>query len=319
MKQGFTLLEVIVVMAIIATLVGIMVPFVYRIWESSDIEVTKERMLDLKRAMVGDARMVQNGIRTHFGYIGKNAQLPASLDAARDYLAPGYDPNAFKLDAWGRPLVYAASALYEDGAADPLGRRIRATLQSAGPNGITGDADDISAISNPDLQISSAEVAPAERITGNIHVLIHNSVAVTYDPVPDPADPSKTIGWTPVCAGETIPDNYFFARVYLDWVPFGPYSADAQSDCVPLNNIGQVYCRTSKEYSRSFGNTIRNALNPPEAVTLPAGQVVFWAALYSNSACTSEIAGSRTEEKTVFINEGQSVLSLNLSFQTVYP
>lgn len=318
MKQGFTLLEVIVVMAIIATLAGIMIPFVFKVWESSEVALTKERMLDLKRAMVGDPRLVQNGIRTSFGFVGENGQLPASIDTITDYMPPGFDPNLFNKDAWGNVFIYKTLTYYENGMTDPVGRRVHASLQSAGPNRTLGDTDDINAISDPGLQISSKEVVPANEIKGNVTVVVFNSTAVTYDPVPDPADPAKTIGWTPHCSAQIIPNNYY-ARAYLDWVPFNSYTADAQSDCVPLNNIGQIYCRTSKEYSKGFSSNVRNSLNSMEPVNLPTGRVLFWAALYKDSLCNTEISGTKTEEKTMFISDGQDALPLNVSFQIVYP
>lgn len=319
--QGFTLLEVIVVMAIVAILAGIMMPFVYRVWEANDIELTRERMLDLKRAMVGDPRMIQNGIRTNFGYAGDNGQLPLSIDDVINYMPAGFDPGKFKKDAWGNNIIYTSFIDDESGTADPLGRRVRATLQSAGPNR-TFDVvyvDDINALSAPDLQVGSKEVAPAEETLGNVNVVVYNSIAVAYDPVPDPDDPSKTIGWTPNCPEQTIPNNYYFTRAYIDWVPFASYTADAQSDCIPLNNIGQIYCRTSKEYSQSFSNDIKNSHHIAERADLPIGKVVFWAALYRDNMCNNEIPGTKTQEKTMFISDGQNALSLNLSFQVVYP
>jgi prepilin-type N-terminal cleavage/methylation domain-containing protein len=318
-REGFTLIEVIVVMAIVAIMAGIMVPFVYRMWEGNEIELTRERMLDLKRAMVGDPRMIQNGIRTNFGYAGDNGQLPLSIDDLINYMPAGFDPGKFKKDAWRNNFVYTTFTRYEDGMADPLGRRVRATLQSAGPNGTLGDTDDINALSDPDLQVGSNEVVPAEKILGNVNVVIYNSIAATYDPVPDPADPAKTIGWTPNCPTQTIPNNYYYTRAYIDWVPFGSYTADAQSDCIPLNNIGQIYCRTSKEYSQSFSNDVKNSHNIAETANLPIGKVVFWAALYRDNMCNNEITGTKTQGKTIFISDGQNALSLNLSFQIVYP
>ncbi|MEW6715870.1 MAG: prepilin-type N-terminal cleavage/methylation domain-containing protein, partial [Nitrospirota bacterium] len=50
-EEGFTLIEVIVVTGIISLLVGIMVPIVFRVWESQQIETTETKLTYMKEAM----------------------------------------------------------------------------------------------------------------------------------------------------------------------------------------------------------------------------------------------------------------------------
>jgi len=166
-NHGFTLIEVMVVIAILSILAGMMIPFVYRLWESNDIETTREKMMELKRAMVGDPRLIQNGIRTHYGYVGDCGQLPSDIkylivkdlncpDWNGPYLPPGFDPDKFDEDSWGKKFTYL-----------PVG--VSAELKSSGPDQQPGTKDDIQ------LQIYENETFPAKRITGNINLSLYNS------------------------------------------------------------------------------------------------------------------------------------------------
>lgn len=175
-EKGFTLIEVIVVMAIISILAGIMVPFVYRVWEGNDIELTRERMFDLKRAMVGDTRMIQNGIRTNYGFVGDNGQLPASLeDLVPSYLPSGFDPGKYNKDAWLNEFVYTAT--------ETAGRRVAATLKSKGPDGQLGTSDDIDDNTDPGIcLINESEVTPTGVVEGNLNFVFFNSAALPVTP-----------------------------------------------------------------------------------------------------------------------------------------
>lgn len=287
-RNGFTLIEVIVVMAIISTLVGIMIPFIYRVWESTEIDTTRERMTDLKKAMVGDPKLVQNGVRTNFGFVGDNGQLPSTIsnpdfggnytvsdDLLIDspmlypnwkgpYMPAGYDVSTYKKDAWGRHFIYTVTTVGS--------RRVAASLMSAGPDRTLGTSDDIT---DAELQISEREVTPTDAVQGNLHFVFLNSTA-------SPVTPSYTAKVTAAYTGS-----------------FGPTSAGGA--CITLT-IGQINAGESKPVVQSMSDIL--------PLKLPIGKAVFTATLYANGSCSG--TGTPSNPMAVFIPDGINAISVNL-------
>ncbi len=288
-RRGFTLIEVIVVTAVIATLVGVMIPFMYRIWESTEIETTKERIMDLKKAMVGDPRLIQNGVRTHFGFIGDIGALPTEQNLQElvsrpawinsnwngPYLPIGFDPIAYRTDAWGTPISYAPAGV----AGEEM------ELRSSGPDRNFNTPDDIVVI------IYTNETYPTPNLQGSLNI--------TFNAAP---------------AGVLSYSSAICAR-YRDGT--GNLIAPPACVCRPVSIPGDGS-------NRYF--TVPFTLNT--GVSMPAGSAYFSAALFSEPACpdayliAGQIVGGGPNNPEILANVNDRVSSVfaDLQMQSVpYP
>lgn len=156
-RSGFTLVEVIVVLAVLAILTAIAVPVTLRIFETAAEDATREEMLNLKKAMIGDPRKLQSTFRSDFGFLGDIGRLPSTLD---DLYTQGSLPG-FSFDSakqagagWKGPYITGgfSGEEAEDFKKDGLGNdytftvgasTLDGTLVSNGPDGAFGTSDDI--------------------------------------------------------------------------------------------------------------------------------------------------------------------------------
>lgn len=255
MKRGFTLIEVLVTMAIVSILAGMMIPAVWKMWESQEVQTTKERLNALKLAMVGDRSLIQNGIRTSYGFVGDNGELPFGNISARGGLkylisnpAPeypawngpylsGFDPATYIVDAWGKPFRYTLV-----NNLDGYGNRyLSGEIRSAGPNGFLDNADDIFVV------LSDKEVAPTHRIQG----------------------------------------NFSFANLTGKSANFEVRFSDPESS-VGERTLASV-CKTKTTFP-NFSTIFPNAAAP---VKLPIGKISITGNLYNDSNCTTPAGKSQ--------------------------
>jgi len=256
MKNGFTLIEVIVVVAIVAIMSGIMIPMIYRVWESNDADLTRQRMRDLKVALVGDPRLIQNGVRTSFGYVGDFGHIPPLADfpnALMPYMPSGYDPNKYYLDSWGNAIIY------NDMPSDPS---YAATLMSKGPNGILDALDDINETTDKDLQIYLSEVSPLATIQGNMNVLFQSPPLVAKS---------------------------YYIRVAVR------HKSWPTSELLPASGCCSGILSTTTNTSNAQVNYIQS-FTCPASGTVPQGTATIAPILYVNdSACSSSPTGTGSE------------------------
>lgn len=160
---GFTLIEVIVVIAVISILAAMAVPYAVKILDQSREEATKKQMEEIHRAIMGDPK------GPTAGFLGDMGGLPAALDRLNTqgtqaipttgtlgvkygwygpYVKIGYSTGAYLVDGWGTTLVYNSP-----GAGQ---------ITSYGPNRALGGGDDIT--------YPSSTVVTGGRLLVNLYV-----------------------------------------------------------------------------------------------------------------------------------------------------
>lgn len=176
---GFTLIEVIVVIAVISILAAMAVPYAVKIIDQSREEATKKQMEEIHRAIMGDPK------GPTAGFLGDRGGLPANLTMLNTPWAPGqttgtlgvkygyygpyvkigYSAGAYLVDGWGTNLVYNSP-----GAGQ---------ITSYGPNRALGGGDDIIYPSSP--------VVPVGQLQVNLYVWRTDNTTSQYVLNPQPA------------------------------------------------------------------------------------------------------------------------------------
>ena len=140
--RGFTLLELVVVIAVIGILAAAVAPSVLQQVMEARVSGTREEVEAISRAIIGAPAQSQ------FGFAGDIGRLPSSL---QELAAPGGLP-AFSTDTvrniamgWRGPYINAGTSA-SDFLSDAFGRAYTLSagqVRSAGPDGIANTADDI--------------------------------------------------------------------------------------------------------------------------------------------------------------------------------
>jgi hypothetical protein len=152
-----SLIELIIILAMLATLVALLVPSTVQQLTAARWNDTLEEMEGLKEALIGDPDLFAQGVRTDFGYLGDMGNLPATLDdlviqgAQPAYtfdsskkvgagwngpyitLGPGSDEKSHERDAFGNEYIYDDGDYVND-----AGQEVDALLASLGADGVPG-------------------------------------------------------------------------------------------------------------------------------------------------------------------------------------
>lgn len=122
--NGFTIGEMVIVIAIIAVLAALITPLAVNQISQARYNACKDELILIKKSLVGDPALVENGIRSSFGFVGDLGGLPITLDELvnQNTLPPfqqtgliwwgwnGPYINEY-LDPWRRPYNYTTTGL----------------------------------------------------------------------------------------------------------------------------------------------------------------------------------------------------------------
>jgi general secretion pathway protein G len=94
-RQGFTLLEILIVLAIIGVIAAMAVPRLLGQQREANVKITKQAIANLQQAVEIYA-------------VGNNGEPPQTIDLLLQPAHPGAEPILDKVpvDAWGQPLFY---------------------------------------------------------------------------------------------------------------------------------------------------------------------------------------------------------------------
>jgi prepilin-type N-terminal cleavage/methylation domain-containing protein len=144
MARGFTLLELVVIIAVIGILAAAVTPTVMNEIMDTRVQATQDEAKGLYEAMVGSP----NGDGTRFGFVGDIGRLPTSLSelVTRGGL-PSYNTSNIRSIGigWRGPYVNSGTSS-ADYQSDAFGRNYvlnSGQVRSYGPDGIANNADDI--------------------------------------------------------------------------------------------------------------------------------------------------------------------------------
>jgi len=155
-ERALSLIEVIVILAVLVILVALLVPSTVQILTGARRDITLDEMENLKKAMIGDPNLKTSGVRSSFGYLGDMGNLPLTLDnlvtsqtpayafnsskgvgagwrGPYITLGPGSDAASHRVDAFGIDYTYSITNF-----TNAQGQAVDAKLVSWGQDGLGG-------------------------------------------------------------------------------------------------------------------------------------------------------------------------------------
>lgn len=129
-QSGFTLIELVMIIVTLGILAAVAIPKFSHMTGSAKVTATKDEMLELRRAIVGNPKVVAGGVYVDRGFEGDVGFVPSRLEdlVAKPDSVPSY--NKLTRIGWNGPYVDGAEGNYLKDAWDttyvyqPSSRRI---------------------------------------------------------------------------------------------------------------------------------------------------------------------------------------------------
>lgn len=237
-ETGFTLVELAVTILIISVLVAVASLMITSSSEQAKFDVTTQTMQNIRTAIMGDREITTGSQKSSYGYFGDVGWYPATLN---DLITqPGtiaawtYNTASNTASGWNGPYLqstFSGAPAFVDGwghniTIDPfnaLGTDPAITLRSAGPDGISGNADDITLAIQWSELIAIGTVANHNPLTVNVSNggvnLSRATVSVNYPNSSGTLISATEVGNNTANQGQS--GNYVFNTVDI---PYGPRS-----------------------------------------------------------------------------------------------
>jgi general secretion pathway protein G len=132
-RSGFTLLEILVVVGIIALLAALVVPSFINV-EDNQKRKLAESLVSGNGPIATPIKIFRSNMDRYPNDLSELTQPPDDEEDARKWQGPYIEDARSLKDPWGREIKYAFPAQAGQQSYD---------LWSTGPNGIDGDEDDV--------------------------------------------------------------------------------------------------------------------------------------------------------------------------------
>ena len=313
-EKGLSLIEVIIILAVMVVLVALLVPSTVQILTGARRNVTLDEMENLKKAMIGDPDLKTSGVRSNFAYLGDMGNLPSTLDdlvtqgAQPAYafasskgvgagwrgpyitLGPGSDAASHRVDAFGNDYTYSGTD-YVNGQ----GQTVDAKVVSLGADGVTGGTGN-----DEDVTLETLAAETTATVTGYGFGLDGNPLDAATVTINYPANGTLT-------SATTTTDSAGFYQ--FTNIPFGIRSVSF--------NPKLLYVPGSAKATTTAWNTVefRVANLSNTNITVGTLQATFGATAYFRNALWNSAAGYTCTSSNP-IGSGETILTANFTDQT---
>lgn len=143
MERGFTLIEIVMVIILLAIVAVVAIPRFIDFSGAAKVNVTKQKMEVLRKGIVGDPSAVAAGTYSSRGYRGDVGAWPPDLDALRSKPGAVSAWDRYSKKGWNGPYV-DENTTFNDGWDNAIFYNGSTAVISYGPDEVSGGGDDIS-------------------------------------------------------------------------------------------------------------------------------------------------------------------------------